>query len=76
MFIRTQISWLPSHSFLLYTTVFVQILEITKIIKPKVSNGKKTAYKSTTFAHPNLQSTSLYSKNVTYKSTTFEVWKL
>ena len=35
--------------------------------------GKKTAYKSTTFAHPNLQSTSPVSKNITYKSTTFGV---
>ena len=70
------ISWVPSHSFLFYTTVFIQILETTKIIKPKVSNGKKTAYKSTTFAHPNLQTTSLVLKSVTYKSTTFGVWKL
>ena len=41
----------------------------TKIIKPTVSNGKTTTYKSTTFAHPNIQSTSLVSKIVTYKST-------
>ena len=60
------ITFLP----ILYTTVFIQIM------KPKVSNDKKTAYKSTTFAHLNLQSTSLVSKNVTYKSTTFGVWKL
>ena len=64
---------MPSHSFLLYTTGFIQILETPKIIKPKVSNGKKTAHKSTTFAHPNLQSTSLVSKNVIYNIGTLEV---
>ena len=39
--------------------------------------AKNTAYKSTTFAHPNLaQSANLVRKNITYKSTTFGVWKL
>ena len=57
-------------------TVFIQILKTTKIIKPTVSNGKETPYKSTTFAHPNLQTTSLVSKNITYKSTTLGLWKL
>ena len=63
-------NFVPSSSI---NTVFIQILETTKIIKPTVSNGKKTSYNSTTFTHHNLQSTSLVSKNVTNKSTTFGI---